>query len=148
MNLQEVMLELETLGTEQNRKIFRKHGAHEPLFGVSFANFKILLKKIKIDHELAKQLWSTGNYDARLFAAMIAEPKQATDELLESWASDLECYPVSAQFGEYVGKTTYARTKAEQWIKSPNEFIGQVGWNILGRLAYDDFTVADTYFES
>jgi len=36
--LNDVMTELEFLGTEQNRKIYRRHGAGDNQFGVSFAN--------------------------------------------------------------------------------------------------------------
>lgn len=47
MLLEEVMQQLEEYGTEQNRKVFKNHGAKEPLFGVSFANLKLLKKRIK-----------------------------------------------------------------------------------------------------
>ncbi|MGQ0441490.1 DNA alkylation repair protein, partial [Bacillus sp. B-TM1] len=42
MLLEEVMQQLEEYGTEQNRKTYKNHGAKEPLFGVSFANLKLL----------------------------------------------------------------------------------------------------------
>lgn len=47
MFLEEVMQQLEKYGTEQNRKTYKNHGAKEPLFGVSFANLKLLKKKLK-----------------------------------------------------------------------------------------------------
>ncbi len=57
MNETEVLQELKALGTEQNRKVYRRHGVGENLHGVSFANLGKLKKKIKIDHELAERLW-------------------------------------------------------------------------------------------
>ena len=48
--------ELETLGTAQNRKIYRRHGAGGNLFGVSFANLNALKKGLKTDHALALAL--------------------------------------------------------------------------------------------
>jgi len=36
MTYREIMKELEALGTAQNRKVYRRHGAGENLFGVSF----------------------------------------------------------------------------------------------------------------
>ena len=47
MNINDVMAELENLGTAQNRKVYQRHGASEPLFGVSFANLDAMAKKIK-----------------------------------------------------------------------------------------------------
>ncbi len=47
MLLEEVMQQLEEYGTEQNRKTYKNHGAKEPLFGVSFANLKLLKKENK-----------------------------------------------------------------------------------------------------
>jgi hypothetical protein len=70
------MKALKSAGTAQNRKIYARHGVLEPMFGVSTAN----LTKIKKDalrlpgprpryekhaHELALELWESGNHDAR-----------------------------------------------------------------------------------
>ncbi len=65
MLLEEVMQQLEEYGTEQNRKTYKNHGAKEPLFGVSFANLKLLKKKIKKDHDLAILLWETKKYGCK-----------------------------------------------------------------------------------
>ena len=48
MTYREAMKELKMLGTAQNRKVYKRHGAGEDLFGVSFANLGKLQKKIKI----------------------------------------------------------------------------------------------------
>jgi len=50
MTYTQVMTELKKMGTSQNIKIYKNHGAGDNLFGVSFANLKLLQKKIKIDH--------------------------------------------------------------------------------------------------
>ena len=60
MTLQEVMTALESYGNEQTKKIFMKHGAKEPFFGVKVGDMKVLQKKIKKDQELAEQLYDTG----------------------------------------------------------------------------------------
>ncbi|MBU0985304.1 MAG: DNA alkylation repair protein, partial [candidate division Zixibacteria bacterium] len=61
MTLKQVMTELKSCGTAQNVKIYRRHGARGDLFGVSFANLGILRKRIGANHDLAEQLWRTGN---------------------------------------------------------------------------------------
>lgn len=44
MNYEDVMSTLKNMGTEQNRKIYMRHGASKNLYGVSFANLKNLQK--------------------------------------------------------------------------------------------------------
>jgi 3-methyladenine DNA glycosylase AlkD len=143
MQLDDVMAELEQLGTEQNRKIYARHGAHGPMFGVSFANMDKLKKKIKIDHALAAALWATGNHDARVLATKIADPKQATRDHLEAWAHDLDNYGICDLFSGYVARTPHARACMEAWTPQSAEWIGRTGWLVLANLALHDQTLTD-----
>jgi len=47
MTLHEVMRELEAMGNEQTKKIFLRHGAKEPFFGVKVGDLKKIVKKSK-----------------------------------------------------------------------------------------------------
>ena len=47
MTLKEVLTELESLGSEQTRKVLRKHGATDPFFGVKIGDMKNLRKALK-----------------------------------------------------------------------------------------------------
>ncbi len=147
MSLAEVLAELEALGTEQNRKIYKRHGAGDNLYGVSYANFGLLQKKIKLDHELAKQLWATDNYDARVLATMIADPHELNAELLENWVNDLNNYALADALAGLAVKTASARQKMEQWVQSDSEWIGRSGWLVLSHLALKDESLPDDYFE-
>ena len=152
MEFKTVIQELKDLGTEQNRKIYRRHGVGEDLFGVSFGNIRKLQKRIKKDHALALELWATGNHDARILATMIADPKMIEEETsrvgcLESWASDLDNYIIADAFAEFVSKTAVAREKAECWNQSEEEWIGRVGWTVMAKIAMKDRTLPDEYFE-
>lgn len=144
----EVMAELEALSTEQNRKIYRRHGVETDMFGVSYANMKVLKKKIKVNHAIACELWGTANHDARILATRIADPKQADDTLLESWAADLGNYVISDAFAEFVSQTPLVQAKMEQWTESDDEWKGAVGWNLLAYIAGKDQSLPDGYFES
>lgn len=142
-----VMDELKALGTEQNRKLLKRRGVGDNMFGVSYADFKKLVKKIKTNHELAVQLWETGNHDARTLALMVADPQAATPELLDRWVRDMGDYVMSDALGAYVSTTPLAREMMERWITSDNEWIGATGWNVLAGLAKNDTTLPDEYFE-
>ena len=56
MNFENIMHELESLGTGQNRKVYSKYGVINKFFGVSFTHLRNLAKKIKTNHQLALEL--------------------------------------------------------------------------------------------
>ena len=146
MNLQEAMQQLESFGTAQNRKIYGRHGVGDHMFGVSYANQNKLAKAIKRDQDLALELWATGNHDARVLAAMVADPAQASESLLEAWADDLDNYVLTDTFSSFVGKTSLAVDKAEDWCPSDGEWSGRAGWHLVAHLALKNQDLADDYF--
>jgi 3-methyladenine DNA glycosylase AlkD len=150
MDVHEAMAQLETLGTEQNRKIYQRHGARPPLFGVSYANFGKLKKQIKTDHELALALWDTGNHDARILATMIADPTRATPAGLDAWLAGADNSTVVAALTRNVA----GRLKpppwelVERWTASNEEWTGAAGWDLLTVLAMTDTAHDDAYYEA
>lgn len=148
MQFAEVMKELETCGTPQYRKTWARHGISGAMFGVSYANLYRLQKAIKVNQALADQLWATGNHDAQVLATLIADPQAITDKQLEEWAQSLGNSPITEMFSQLVAKTPLARKKADKWNKSKDEFSGQAGWSLIARLAQNDQTLPDEYFES
>ena len=143
----ELLAELESLGSEQTRKTYGRHGVGPNQFGVSYAALGKLKKRLKINHDLAVRLWASGNHDARILALMIADPRQADSAILDQWARDLGNYVISDALSGYVGNTPLAREKAGQWMESDDEWIGTMGWNLVGHLAMSDPTLPDSYFE-
>lgn len=147
MEFEEVMKELKTLGTAQNRKVYKRHGAGENSFGVSYANLNKLKKKIKTDTALAKQLWSSGNIDARTLATMIADPKQIKKDLLDSWVKDIKYYALVDSFVKnLVSKTDYAKSLMEKWMKSKDEWVGRAGWQLFAIYSMQDQSLPDNYY--
>ncbi|XXY95761.1 DNA alkylation repair protein [Sorangium sp. So ce296] len=148
MHFTEVMRELERLGTEQNRRVYLRHGATEPLFGVSFAHMNALEKRIKRDHELAEALWATGNSDARTLAAAIADPGRFTRDLLEAWLDGLRApILIDLVVKRIAVKTPFAREAMARWTASDDEWIGRAGWKLCGALAEEDPSLPDSLFE-
>ncbi len=143
----EVLKELEALGTEQNRKVYRRHGVEDDIFGVSYANLGKLKKKIKTDHDLAIRLWASANHDARIFATMIADPSLLDNRVLDSWVKDLGNYVLTDAFANLAGQSPLAQKKMEKWTTSPKEWIGSAGWVLLSTLARNESDLPDSYFE-
>jgi len=146
MTTTEVLQELEKLGTEQTRKTYRRHGAGDDVYGVKFGDLGKLKKKIGVDHEMAQELWATGNYDARNLATMIADPARTTGKMLNAWVKDLTNYSLTDVLAAFVAATPHARKLAETWMDSGREWTGRMGWLVLARLSNGD-ELPDEYFE-
>ena len=147
MDVKELLQELESLGSEQTRNTYRRHGIGENQFGVSYANLGKLQRRIRRDHQLALSLWETGNHDARVLATMVADPEKVNDKLLDSWVHQLDNYPLTDALSVFTSATPLAKKKAVAWKKSKVEWIGRAGWIILARLANEDKELPDSYFE-
>jgi len=137
MNYKDLMKELESLGSEQFRKTFRRHGVKGELFGVSYAHFGTLKKKLKTDHDLALQLWQSGNYDARTLATMIADPAKGAS-VIDQWVGDIDSYPISDAVATYAAQAPIDRKKIEKWMNSKDEWTASFGWSLFARVARMD----------
>jgi 3-methyladenine DNA glycosylase AlkD len=148
MTAAEVLDQLRERGKESFRKTYRRHGAGEQVFGVSTADLKSLQKALKKDAALARELWASGWYEARILTTMIADPAQLDEPTLDLWSRDLESYPVIDAFGGLVARTPFGRAKAEQWMAADDESIESAGWRVLANLALHDTSLPDSYFSS
>lgn len=146
MTLAEAMRELEKAGSAQTRKTYARHGAREPMFGVSFATLKTLVKRIGIDHELAMALWDTGNFDARNLAAKVADPARMTSADLDRWAGDAQARTCTGYAAMLAAEGPHAAAKARQWLAAPEGPHRSAGWILLGQLAARDETTPDAPF--
>ena len=126
------MAELKKMGTAQNVKVYKRHGAGDNLFGVSFANLYKLQKKIGVNHPLAIELWKSGNSDARTLATMVADPAQLTPSLADQWLADIRYYGLADLLSGLVAKSPIAAQKRKEWMESPEEFARQVGYDLFG----------------
>jgi hypothetical protein len=146
MTLAQVMGELEKAGTAQAKKTYARHGATEPMFGVSFATLGALQKRIRVDHDLALRLWGTGNFDARNLAFKIVDPTRMTPADLDRWARETHVrmcawYPAMIACEGPDGFAT-----AKRWLASGDETLRAAGWGLVGQLAARDEAIPDAWF--
>ena len=146
MTLDETMSALEKAGSAQTRKTYARHGATELMFGVSFATLKTMVKRIRVDHELALALWETGNLDARNLAVKIADPARMKTSDLDRWAST----PMLRGCGSYVAHLAvegpHARGRADAWLAASTELKRSSGWLLVAAMAMRDETTPDAWF--
>ncbi len=147
MDLATAMATLEAAGTEQNRKTYRRHGARDPMFGVSFAVMRPLAKRAKRDQMLARELWGTANYDARILACMVADPASTTEQDLDAWLADIDVYTLVDIFVvSLASQVPGVRARADRWTAEDRDWTSQAGWDLYAQLALNDPSQDDAYF--
>lgn len=146
MSFQEAMSALEKAGSAQTRKTYARHGASEPMFGVSFATLKTLYKRIKVDQELAEALWGTENFDARNLAIKIADPANISSRELDRWAATPTARMCKGYVAHLAAESPLGREKADKWLAASDESTLQAGWNLVGALAMIDESTPDSWF--
>ena len=135
MTLDEVMRELESMGTAQTKKTFLRHGAKEPFFGVKVGDMKKIQKKVKKDHALSLALFDTGNADAMYLAGLISDPPKMTRPLLQKWVKGAYWHGISSYTVPWVAaESNFGMELAREWIDSPKEQIANAGWFTLSSL--------------
>lgn len=138
MSLREAMAALERAGTAQNRKIYGRHGATEPMFGVSYGDLGTLAKAYRGEHELGVELFATGNHDARQLAAKIVEPARFTNKLADSWVRAVDCYITAEAVAGVVARSPVARSRSDAWRDRRGEWVASTGWAVAAFSADDE----------
>ena len=132
MTKDQVLKDLEKKGSESIRKILKNHGANEPIYGVKIAELKVIQKKVKKDHQLAMELFSTGNYDAMYLAGLIADESKMSKKDIQQWAEKSTSNGISEYTVAWVAaESDHGWELGMKWIDSPKENIASAGWNTL-----------------
>ncbi len=132
MTANQILAEIEPLGTEPYRKVLRNHGVTGPLFGVKIEELKKYERKIKKDYQLALDLFDTGVYDAMYLAGLVADENRMTKNDLRSWLSKTD-NDVVAEFAVawVAADGPHGWDLALEWIDSPDVKTAVVGWGTL-----------------
>lgn len=130
MELNEIMKELEILGSEKMKKYYMSQGAEEPLFGVATGAMKPIDKKTKKNQSLAEELYATGNYDAMYLAGMIADPQKMTPEDFDRWIEKAYFYMISDFIvAVTLAEADFAQEVADKFIASGKDLFMSAGWS-------------------
>lgn len=140
MTVQEVLAQLESLGDEARRKYNAKVGPDgipgallDKQFGVKTGDLRKLAKKIKSDHELALQLWKTGNIDAQMLAILIMKPKELSAKELDQMVREARFGWVAEWLMSYIVKEQPPAEKEAlrvKWLKDKDGWAARAGWHL------------------
>lgn len=132
VSAEEIIAELKGLGSESIKRVLLKHGAKEPFFGVKIEYLKKIQKRIKQNHELALELYSTGISDAMYLAGLIVDDARMTKKDLERWLKQAPWQMISEYIVPWVAADgPHGHELALKWIDSKQEKVASAGWATL-----------------
>jgi 3-methyladenine DNA glycosylase AlkD len=115
--------------------------------GVRLPEIRKLAKTIKKDHELALALWDTQIHEARILASMIADPKQVTPELMDSWTGDFYSWDICDQVcGNLFDRAPFVIDKAIEYSAHEREFVKRAGFVLMAEYAIHNKTAPNEVF--
>lgn len=116
--------------------------------GISMPVLRKMARDIGRDHRVAQDLWATGIHEARILAALVADPTRATPALMDRWARDFRSWDVcDACCGNFFDRTPFAWDKALEWSKRKEEFVKRAGFALMAWLAVHDKSAPDQKFK-
>ncbi|TKG89034.1 DNA alkylation repair protein [Puteibacter caeruleilacunae] len=134
MTLQETLAELKALGNERMRKQNLKNGSGDNQYGVRMGEIRKLAKRIKVNHELAMELWETENIDARFLAILLMKPKELSKERVDELVRSVSFVHVADWLNAYVVKNhPDNETLRQEWMESDDPMAGRAGWNLTSQ---------------
>jgi 3-methyladenine DNA glycosylase AlkD len=125
--LEAVMRELAALEDPKLREVNKRRGDDH---GVNLTDLRELAKRLETQHELALQLWATGDTTARLLATLVCKPKAFSPAELDSMIHDIRAPKLLDFFiVNVVKKSRHAEELRAGW-KDDDDLVGRAGWSL------------------
>jgi 3-methyladenine DNA glycosylase AlkD len=116
-------------------------------FGVAMKDMKALGKKLGRNHELAKALWETGVYEARMVCSFVADPALITPAQMDRWCREFDNWGIcDTMCFNLFDRTPHAWAKVRQWSRKRNEFEKRTAFALLWSLSVHDKRATDEQF--
>lgn len=136
MTVKQIFKELKSLGTEKQKNYYLKNGAPNNLFGAKLGDIRKISKTIKVNHELAVELWKTENVDARFLACLIIKPNQLSLKQLDKIVKETKFVRVADWVNAYIVKKHPENEAMRiEWMNSKNHMAARAGWNLTSQRA-------------
>jgi 3-methyladenine DNA glycosylase AlkD len=102
-----------------------------------------IAKDIKKDHQLAMELWSTGEYLPRQLAILIMDPKLLSQELIDKLDKDIQNHPLEERnqlidwlMANQLSKDKKTVALMQSWENSPSALQRRTFWYHQARLRW------------
>ncbi|MET4222916.1 DNA alkylation repair protein [Oerskovia enterophila] len=122
----DVLAELEALEDPKIRAVNERHGDDH---GVNLTKLRGVAKSLKTQHELAEQLWETGDTAARLVAILVCRPRSWSAAELDTMLRDARVPKVHGWLVSYVvKKSPHVEELRTAWFADPDPVVASAGW--------------------
>ncbi|WP_336707193.1 DNA alkylation repair protein [Oerskovia sp. USHLN155] len=122
----DVLTELAALEDPKIRAVNERHGDDH---GVNLTRLRAVAKSLRTQHELAGQLWETGDTAARLVAILICRPKAWSADELDAMLRDARVPKVHGWLVSYVvKKSPHVEELRTAWFADPDPVVASAGW--------------------
>jgi len=122
----EVMAELAALDDPKAREVNERHGDDH---GVNLGKLRAVAKRLKIQQDLALELWATDDTAAKLLALLICRPKAFRPDELDTMLRQARTPKVHDWLVNYVvKKSPYAEELRQAWLADPDPVTASAGW--------------------
>lgn len=140
MELDEVLLKLEALGSREVKKVKERFAiTAENSHGIFLKDLDALAKQIGKDDALALRLFDTGIYEARLLTSKLYHPQNITEALMEKWVGVFENWEICDTFCMgFMGKSRFVLPKAFEWAECEREYQKRAGFVLMVAYAFTD----------
>ena len=108
--------------------------------GVSVTRLRAIGRPHRHDHALALALWDTGIHEARILAAVIADPRQITRGQMERWVRGCDNWAVTDSMAFVFDRTACA------WSARKAEFVKRAGFSLMAGMAVHRKELPDSVF--
>jgi 3-methyladenine DNA glycosylase AlkD len=125
--IKDVMRELAALEDPKMREANKRRGDDH---GVNLTHLRALAKGLKTQHDLALQLWATGDTAGRLLATLVCRPKAFSAAELDAMIPDIRSSKLLDWFIVNVVKPgPHAEELRQRW-KDGDDLVGRAGWSL------------------
>ncbi|MEL7003034.1 MAG: DNA alkylation repair protein [Bacteroidota bacterium] len=137
MNYNQAISLLEENRNEKNIELWNQHGSTKgklKSYGIGLTVLRKLAKQIGKDRSLALELWDTNNYDAKIIALLIDDPKQITRDQVEMQVEGVRQGHLAHVFsscGAPLAKTPFVVPLLVEWINTKDSLRQSCGYGLL-----------------
>lgn len=122
----DVTAELAALEDPRIRAVNERHGDDH---GVNLTKLRAVAKRVGTRHDLAGQLWETGDTAARLVAILISRPRAYTAPELDAMLRDARVPKVQDWLvNDVVKKNVHVEQLRTAWFADPDPVVASAGW--------------------
>jgi 3-methyladenine DNA glycosylase AlkD len=139
----ELLAELAELEDPKARAVNERHGDDH---GVNLGQLRAVAKRLKTQHDLALELWSTGDTAPRLLALLICRPKAFDRDELDAMLREARVPKVHDWLVNYVvKKNPHVEELREAWFADADPVVASAGWALTTERVAKDAELLDIH---